>query len=82
MEDFYYYLVVYPNDSVDSVGTIYIFYASSDALLNNNIYKTSVIRYFDSYLDQFYCHDTPIDVDLFNENFDNSGSSFSLVYVP
>ena len=43
---------------------------------------TTVIGYLDSYFEYFYCHDTPITVDPFDEFLGARGSPFSLVQVP
>ena len=66
----------------DTGGVIYIRSASEYSPVNKNNNDTTVIGYLDSYFEYFYCHDTPITVDPFDEFLGDRGSPFSLVQVP
>ena len=74
-------MVVYQTDSIDTGGVVYILYASEDSPVKKNN-DTTIIGYLDSYFEYFDFHDTPVNVDPFEEFLDACGFTFSSVHVP
>ena len=75
-------MVIDSNDSVDTGVVIYICSASEYASLNKKNNDTNIIGYLDSYFEYFDFHDTPVNVDPFEEFLDACGFTFSSVHVP